>query len=99
MIKHIVLLRFLDATSTAQIAECEAQFQALKTTVHSVLDLRWGTNVSPEGLNKGFTHCFELSFADASSRDAYLVHPMHQQFAQEIKASLDDVLVIDYECN
>ena len=56
----------------------------------------WGTNVSPEGLNDGFTHCFTLTFAAAEDRDAYLVHPAHRQFVEKLKPALAKSLVLDY---
>jgi hypothetical protein len=52
--------------------------------------------VSPEGLNDGFTHCFTLTFAQAEDRDAYLVHPAHQQFVATLKPALAKSLVLDY---
>ena len=51
---------------------------------------------SPEGLAKGFTHCFNLSFADEAARAAYLPHPDHLAFVAQLKPALDDVLVFDY---
>jgi len=56
----------------------------------------WGTNVSPEGLNDGFTHCFTLTFASAEARDGYLVHPAHSRFVDTLGASLARSLVLDY---
>ncbi|MDO1502682.1 Dabb family protein [Winogradskyella maritima] len=35
----------------------------------------WGTNNSPEGLDKGFTHAFFLTFKSEEDRAIYLPHP------------------------
>jgi quinol monooxygenase YgiN len=97
MIRHLVLLKFKPEAGAAQIAGIEQAFAALRERITSVCGLEWGTDVSPEGLAKGFTHAFLLSFADAARRDAYLPHPAHQAFVAQLQPLLADVLVIDYE--
>ena len=97
MLRHLVLLRFLPTALRADIAAIEVAFAALRTLVPGVSDLEWGLDTSPEGLAKGFTHAFMLSFAGAPQRDAYLPHPAHQAFVEQLKPLLDDVLVLDYE--
>jgi hypothetical protein len=62
-----------------------------------VRDFEWGTNMSPENLNQGFTHCFLLTFDNARDRDAYLVHPAHKEFGKLLGPYLDKVTVVDFE--
>jgi quinol monooxygenase YgiN len=95
-LRHLVLLRFKAEAGIDSIAAIERAFVALRDQIDGVRDLEWGTDVSPEGLAKGFTHAFLLTFDDAAARDAYLPHPMHQAFVTQLKPLLDDVLVIDY---
>ncbi len=95
-LRHLVLLRFSDHVSAEKRAELEAAFCRLPEKIAEVQSLEWGTNVSPEGLSKGFTHCFSLSFAGERERDAYLPHPAHLAFVESLKPCLADVLVIDY---
>lgn len=97
MIRHVVLVRFKPETTAAQQADYAQRFQALATQVPHVRQLEWGINASPEGLDKGFTHCFLVSFEDAAARDAYLPHPTHQAFVQATGAWLAEVLVVDYD--
>lgn len=99
MIKHIVLLRFKSVIPRVRLNEHENEFRALRTKMPINFTFEWGTNVSSEGLNMGFSHCFQLGFDDARARDQYLVHPAHVEFSNQIKASLDGVLVFDYEVN
>ena len=95
-LRHLVLLRFKAEASMDAIAAVEHAFVALRGQIDGVRDLEWGTDVSPEGLAKGYTHAFLLTFDDAAARDAYLPHPAHQAFVAQLKPLLDDVLVIDY---
>jgi Stress responsive A/B Barrel Domain len=95
-LRHLVLLKFKADTSPAQLQALERAFAALANKISAVQSLEWGINNSPEGLDKGFTHCFNLTFADAAARAAYLPHPVHLAFVEQLKPALDDVLVLDY---
>ncbi len=95
-LRHLVLLRFKDTAPPAQRQHLEQEFCALQSKIGAVQSLEWGTNNSPEGLAKGFTHCFNLTFADEAGRAAYLPHPAHLAFVEQLQPALDDVLVLDY---
>ena len=95
-IRHLVLLKFKADTPTAQLQALETAFAALASKISAVQNLEWGTNNSPEGLDKGFTHCFNLTFANEAARATYLPHPEHLAFVAQLKPALDDVLVLDY---
>lgn len=97
MIRHLVLLRFTDAADDARRAALAADFSSLGAQIDLIRALEWGVNVSPEGLDKGYTHGFVVSFAQAADRDAYLPHPAHQAFVERLRPWLADVLVLDYE--
>jgi hypothetical protein len=96
MIRHIVLLRFTDESTEATRAALVEAFTALRLEIPGIVALESGVDVSPEGLAKGFTHCFMLSFESEAARDAYLPHPAHQAFVARLKPALADVLVFDY---
>jgi hypothetical protein len=95
-IRHLVLLKFKADTAPAQVQAIEAAFAALASKISAVQSLEWGINNSPEGLSRGFTHCFNLTFADEAARATYLPHPDHSAFVEQLKPALDDVLVLDY---
>jgi hypothetical protein len=95
-LRHLVLLKFKTETSSAQVHALETAFAALANKISAVQSLEWGVNNSPEGLNKGFTHCFNLTFADDAARAVYLPHPEHLAFVEQLKPALEDVLVLDY---
>ena len=93
---HVVHFKFKDSATKEQIGEVERAFAALKDGVPGIASLTWGTNVSPEKLDKGFTHCFVLAFASEKDRDAYLPHPDHKAFGKVLGPVLADVFVIDF---
>ena len=95
-LNHVVLIKFKEGASEDQIKKVEQAFAALKEKVPGVLSLKWGTNVSPENKNKGFTHAFVLTFGSAKDRDAYLIHPAHKDFGKVLGPVVGDVLVIDF---
>ncbi len=96
LLRHVVLFKFKEGTTKKQLEEVETAFVALKNKIPEIVSLEWGLNNSPEGLNKGFTHCFFLTFASEEDREVYLPHPDHKAFGALLGPSLDDVLVIDY---
>ena len=93
---HVVSFKFKQDATKEAIAKVEKDFAALRGKIKEIASFEWGTNVSPEKLNKGFTHCWILTFKDEKDRDAYLVHPDHKKFADSVGAVIGDVFVIDY---
>jgi hypothetical protein len=96
VLRHVVFFKFKDGTSDDQLKTITDAFAALPTKIDAIRDFEWGTDVGVEGLSKGFTHCFFVTFADAAGRDAYLPHPAHKAFVDLVKPHLEDVCVVDY---
>ncbi|WP_374759442.1 Dabb family protein [Dyadobacter fanqingshengii] len=96
MLRHVVLFKFKDSATPAQIKEVEEAFKALPSKIKEIKGLEWGTNNSPEGLSQGFTHAFFVTFDDEAGREVYLPHPDHKAFGKVLGPHLDKVLVIDY---
>ena len=96
MLRHVVALKFKDGISTDEIKKVENAFRDLKKKIPQIAALEWGTNVSPEKHDKGFTHCFVLTFKSEKDRDDYLPHPDHKAFGKALGPVLADVFVIDY---
>ena len=102
MIRHCVFLRFRDDVSPLDRQSIYRDLQTLCARLPGALTITSGTTVSPEeGMDKGFSEGFILDFAHAEARDAYLVHPEHQEIARRIVASTvggtDGVFVFDME--
>ncbi|MFC0251412.1 Dabb family protein [Massilia consociata] len=95
-LRHVVLFSFKDDAPADAVNAVVSDFGKLPQEIPGIAAYEWGTNVSPEGLNNGFTHCFTLTFASDEDRDAYLVHPAHQRFVGTLGSCLERSLVIDY---
>ena len=95
-IRHVVCFKFKEDADPAAIRKVEREFTALKEKIPGIRSLEWGKNNSPEGLNKGFTHCFIVTFESERARTIYLPHPDHKAFVSILKPILDDVFVIDF---
>lgn len=95
-LRHVVLFGFKAGSTPEDVRRIEDGFAALPAAIPLIRELEWGTNESPEGLAQGHTHCFLVTFASAADRDAYLVHPVHEQFVALLEPHLEHVTVVDY---
>jgi hypothetical protein len=93
---HVVSLKFNPDATPDQIKAVEQAFVALKTKIPGITSLNWGTNVSPEKHDKGFTHCFVLTFDTEQARNDYLPHPAHKAFGATLGPIMADVMVLDF---
>ena len=95
-LRHVVLFQFKPEADPAAIKIAEDAFLVLPSKIPQIQDFEWGLNNSPEGLDKGFTHCYFLTFKSEEDRAVYLPHPDHQAFGALLEGILADVLVVDY---
>lgn len=95
-LRHVVLFKFKDTSSAADVKKVEDAFRALPKKIKEVKSFEWGINNSPEGLDQGFTHCFFVTFETEAAREVYLPHPEHKAFVAVLGPHLDKVLVLDY---
>ena len=93
---HVVSFKFKPEAGKGQIDGVVSAFRDLKKKIPAIQEFSWGTNVSPEKHDKGFTHAFILSFKSEKDRDDYLGHPDHKAFGKIVGPVLADVFVIDY---
>lgn len=96
VLRHVVLFKFKDETSNEQVRQIEKAFCALPDKIDAISDFEWGTDVSVENRQDGFTHCFVVTFRDEAARAKYLPHRAHKAFGKLLGPHLDKVLVIDY---
>ena len=96
LLRHVVLFKFKDSATSAQVDAIVEAFGNLPSRIPSVVEYQWGTDVSIEGKANGFTHCFLVSFANEAGRTEYLPHPAHKAFVELLLPSLDKGTVVDF---
>ena len=95
--RHVVMFKFKDNAPPEKVKAIVEAFKALKTKLPAVQSLEWGTNVSPENLNQGFTHIWTLTFANKEALEkGYLHEPAHKEFGAMLGGVLDKAMVMDY---
>jgi len=95
--RHIVIFQFKDGAPAAKVQGVVDAFKALPGKLPAIQAFEWGTNVSPEGLDQGFTHIFTLTFASKEALEKqYLHEPAHQEFVAMLGDVLEKALVVDY---
>jgi hypothetical protein len=95
--RHVVLFKFKDDAPAEKVKEVEKAFAALPSRIDVIQDLEWGPNISPEGINDGYTHCFLVTFKDKEALLAYIPHPAHKEFVEQLRPILDKVMVVDFQ--
>ena len=97
-VRHIVVFKYTEDATEAQIKEITDAFRALKDKIPGIIGFEHGVNNSPEGLNLDFTHVYLLTFENEEARDVYLPHPEHAAFGELLRGSgiFDGAYVVDY---
>jgi len=96
VLKHVVMYKFKEECTPAQIEEVVATFGGLQKKVDTIIGYEHGTNVSGEGKSEGLTHVFVVTFRDEAGRDVYLKHPAHDAYVKVVKDRREKVVVFDY---
>jgi N-dimethylarginine dimethylaminohydrolase len=96
-VRHVVLLKFKPRLAADTIQTCFDALRRLRDVIPGLEDFTGGPNISTEGLSKGFTHSFVMTFRDRAARDEYLPHLEHEKVKQLVLPHVDDVVVLDFE--
>lgn len=100
-IKHVVFMKIKPEVPPALLAKAMDDLARIKQKLPGFLDFSWGPDASADGLARGFTHGFAITFADAKARDAYLPHPDHEavklQLIEMLDGGIEGVIVLDWE--
>jgi stress responsive alpha/beta barrel protein len=95
-LRHVVLFKFHDDVAEDQVNAVINEMRRLPDEIGEVEGFEWGTEISGRGMNQGFTHGALFSFDDEADRDAYLAHPVHQDFVALIRPLMAEIFVFDY---
>ena len=87
MLLHIVLINFRDDVSEERKSEIYSELRGLVGTIDGLVSARFGPNVSPEGLSKGFRDGFVMELRDA---DAPNPVPVSAIFRDKLGGALEN---------
>ncbi len=96
VLKHIVMYKFHDTLTAAQVEEVVDAFSKMTKQIDTVIGYEHGTNVSQEMKSEGFTHVFVVTFQDEAGRAIYLKHAAHDTYVLIAKERREKVIVLDY---
>lgn len=100
MVHHIVLFRFRTDLPEGAVEAIFQELRGFRQTIPGMTGFHGGAYNATEGLAKGFTHGFTMTFVDGAARDAYLPHPLHQAVVARLlpmlEGGLDGVLAFDF---
>lgn len=98
-VRHIVVFKFRDGTTQAEIDQLTEAFRELQHTIPGILGFEHGQNHSPEGKDQDFDHVYTITFESVEARDVYLPHPEHVAFGQILGelGIVEDAFVVDYD--
>lgn len=68
------MFKFQDSASVEHLRTVENVFHSIHSKVEVIHDFEWGINNSRQGLNKGLTHGFLVTFKREADRGIYLPH-------------------------
>ena len=94
--RHVVVFKFKETATDAQVAQIVEDFGKLQDDIPEIIAYEHGTNVSPEGLDDGFTHVFLVTFKGKAGLEVYLPHPAHKAFVAKLRPLLEQPFVVDY---
>lgn len=95
--RHVVMFKFKDGTEAEKITAVVEAFKALPGKLPAIKSFEWGTNVSPETHDAGFTHIFTLTFESKEALEKHYLHEQaHKDFGAVLRPVLDKVMVLDY---
>lgn len=95
VLRHVVSFQFKEEIPAERREQAVKDFLALKDEIPGIESFEGGEDISVEGLNKGFTHCFILTFENEVARDVYIPHPAHEKLAEKNKPLMKDLVVMD----
>ncbi|MEY8800602.1 Dabb family protein [Leisingera sp. XS_AS12] len=99
MIRHIVLIRFREDITTAEVADIFAELHRIEGKIPGLLSITSGRSESPEKIERGYMHGFIADFTDWAALEAYQVHPAHKKLGARLVENavggLDGILVFD----
>ncbi len=100
MIRHMVCVRYRSDVTDAQVRDIQQALAALKDRIGGFQSIEFMSNLSPEGMDHGFSEGFLITFDGVAARDAYLADSEHAKAGEKLVAAAeggkDGIFVFDF---
>jgi hypothetical protein len=96
VITHVVLRRFNEGTTTAQIVEAHRDADAL-TEIEGIRAITHGPNLGIAPLDHGFNYIMLVEAADEAAIQRFIADPRHKQVADRVGVLTNRLVVLDVE--
>lgn len=94
-IQHVVLMRFPEPLDAEHDAWLRSQVAAWPDAIGGFLECRVGSDLTG-ARSQGWHYLLHTTFADAAALQAYLDHPVHQEFVAFLNERGCERLAFDY---
>jgi hypothetical protein len=96
MIRHVVVFRWNDSVTDAELTEMSAALDALPAAIAEIVDYRHGRDLGLAPANSQYA--IVADFASADDFATYRDHPEHQRFiAEHITGRVADRAAVQFE--
>ena len=96
MIRHVVMFRFEDSVTEAQVAAVSAGLDALPAAIPEIVTYRHGRDLGLAPTN--FDYTVTADFDDVDGFTTYRDHPEHQRFiAEHITGHVAERVAVQFE--
>jgi hypothetical protein len=96
VIRHVVMFRFEDSVTEAQIAELSSALDALPASIPEIVTYRHGPDLGLGPAN--FAYAVTADFEDVAGYTTYRDHPDHQRFiAEHITGRVAERAAVQFE--
>ncbi len=96
LLRHVVLFKFKDSASEADVKKVVDAFRELPSKIPAVAEFEFGTNKQSRGAGDGLTHCFLITFKSEKDRETYFHILLTLLSFEVLKPHLDKAVVVDY---
>lgn len=90
-----MLVGFKEGTEETMVTRIVEAAHQLPAQIPGFLGFHGGANDSPEGLDKGHSHGFLMTFKDRAALEVYGPHPAHQAFGDFARPRREEIFVFD----
>jgi hypothetical protein len=97
MLEHYVIFKPQPGRDADLLSALQQFGEGVTRGLPCLLELTWGANTNPSGIQRGYTHsCLARLISAESLKTQYWVHPAHQRLLAQLDELCEDRFAMDY---